>query len=547
MIDFNLKDIREKILKLTQSQFAKMLGVRQDYISRLERNANNITLDLLDKLAENTGLTIDELTKYKKNSFESENPYLYENLINVQVIIDKINEEISTVDKKNNEKISEITADVYNKISDTFDIVVYGRYSSGKTSFINAIFDKNIDTNPYSEETSNDEYYLNDDSKLFRIIEYKENLLDTRKYNNQNMFIYLCDINAFSQEDITNINALANFIDDFSNISIIFSKANIFDENELDSVIDKKFEILKNFIESSNNIKKIDYSLLRKRFFPFSINNNNLVKQIKDDFAENIKYAYYNRILTNINFITEIIDNKNNFQENDKLEVNLNKIKISVKETFNEIYKNTLNIDSIIQSIDNNNVYRKKDDIKVLCNSINSNLDTQLYNILAITKEDFDIKEPNKIKTNLINLSIGIIPSFNLLKNSTMKIINIVGVSLSFLPSVVFILSGFMSFSGNWKKTLSKKVIKAYEEENVVSKYNKTIDEYFNNYLANLKETDTKTKELLQYQEDAKIYKNIKSILLNFSSYIETEKIKNKIILIQKKSRFIFTLLFFIL
>ncbi|WP_276530236.1 helix-turn-helix domain-containing protein [Brachyspira hyodysenteriae] len=91
MIDFNLKDIREKILKLTQSQFAKMLGVRQDYISRLERNANNITLDLLDKLAENTGLTIDELTKYKKNSFESENPYLYENLINVQVIIDKIN------------------------------------------------------------------------------------------------------------------------------------------------------------------------------------------------------------------------------------------------------------------------------------------------------------------------------------------------------------------------------------------------------------------------------------------------------------------------
>lgn len=99
---------------------------------------------------------------------------------------------------------------------------------------------------------------------------------------------------------------------------------------------------------------------MRKRFFPFSINNNNLVKQIKDDFAENIKYAYYNRILTNINFITEIIDNKNNFQENDKLEVNLNKIKISVKETFNEIYKNTLNIDSIIQSIDNNNVYRKK-------------------------------------------------------------------------------------------------------------------------------------------------------------------------------------------
>ncbi|MCZ9994816.1 hypothetical protein OFR22_05420 [Brachyspira hyodysenteriae] len=61
----------------------------------------------------------------------------------------------------------------------------------------------------------------------------------------------------------------------------------------------------------------------------------------------------------------------------------------------------------------------------------------------------------------------------------------------------------------------------------MVSKYNKTIDENISIItLANLKENDTKTKELLQYQEDAKIYKNIKSILLNFSSYIETEKNK---------------------
>ena len=136
MIDFNLKDIREKILKLTQSQFAKMLGVRQDYISRLERNANNITLDLLDKLAENTGLSIDELTKYKKNSFEDEDFDLYNDLLNIQNIADKLSEEISSVDKKNNDKITELLSNVYNQINETFDIVVYGRYSSGKTSFI---------------------------------------------------------------------------------------------------------------------------------------------------------------------------------------------------------------------------------------------------------------------------------------------------------------------------------------------------------------------------------------------------------------------------
>ena len=527
MIDFNLKDIREKILKLTQSQFAKMLGVRQDYISRLERNANNITLDLLDKLAENTGLSIDELTKYKKNSFESEDSELYYNLINIQNIVDKLNDEINTIDKKNNDKITELLSNVYTQINETFDIVVYGRYSSGKTSFINAIFDKNIDTNPYAEDTNNEEYYLQDDSKLFRIIEYKENVLDTRKYSKNNMFIYLCDINAFSQEDVTNINALVNFVNSFNNIFVIFSKANIFDENELGSVIDKKFEVLKNFISKSSNNKEFDYEALRQRFFPLSINNTNLIKEIKNSFVESIKYAYYAKILDCVNFDIEIIDNKSEFQENDKLEMNLSKIKVNAKESFNDIYKNTLNIDNIIKAIDDNNVYRKKDDIKVLCNSINLELDTKLYNILGITEEDFANKEANKTAKNSTSIavsSVGIIPTYNLLQTSNIKLINIMGVSLSFLPSVVFILSGFMSFSGNWKKTLAKKVIKAYEEENIVSKYNKIIDEYFNTYLTNIKEIDSKRIELLKYEDDAKLYKNTRTILSNFASDLENRK-----------------------
>ena len=105
-----------------------------------------------------------------------------------------------------------------------------------------------------------------------------------------------------------------------------------------------------------------------------------------------------------------------------------------------------------------------------------------------------------------------------------MKIINIVGVSLSFLPSVVFILSGFMSFSGNWKKTLAKKVIKAYEEENVAFKYNKVIDEYFAAYLLNVKEIDKKRIDVLKYQDDPKLYKNIKTALSNFAEYIGNAK-----------------------
>ena len=41
-----------------------------------------------------------------------------------------------------------------------------------------------------------------------------------------------------------------------------------------------------------------------------------------------------------------------------------------------------------------------------------------------------------------------------------------------------------------------------------------------------LKQIDSKTKEVLKYEEDAKMYKNIKQILTNFSSYIEVQKNK---------------------
>ena len=266
---------------------------------------------------------------------------------------------------------------------------------------------------------------------------------------------------------------------------------------------------------------------MRERFFPFSINNTNLVKEIKNNFAQSIKFAYYKKILECVNFDIEIIDNKNEFQENDKLESNLSKIRTSSKEAFSEIYKNTLNIDNIIKAIDDNNVYRKKDDIKVLCNSINLELDTQLYNMITITKEDFnnkDTSKTSKISSNITACGINIVPTFKLLNTSSLNFLNIMGISISFLPSVVFILSGFMSFSGNWKKTLAKKVIKAYEEENVTSKYNKVIDEYFANYLANIKEIDSKRAEILKYQDDPKLYKNIKTILSNFAEYVENAK-----------------------
>lgn len=62
----DLKNFREKVLKLTQEEFAKLIDVRQDNVSRMEKNPETIDLQVLMKIAQATGTTLDELVGYKK-------------------------------------------------------------------------------------------------------------------------------------------------------------------------------------------------------------------------------------------------------------------------------------------------------------------------------------------------------------------------------------------------------------------------------------------------------------------------------------------------
>lgn len=66
----DLKSFRENTLKMTQTEFAALLDVRQDYISRLEQSTEQIPLDLLIKIANVTGTTIDELVNFKRSAPE---------------------------------------------------------------------------------------------------------------------------------------------------------------------------------------------------------------------------------------------------------------------------------------------------------------------------------------------------------------------------------------------------------------------------------------------------------------------------------------------
>lgn len=63
---FDLKSFRENNLKMTQTDFAALIGVRQDYVSRLEQSSEQIPLDILVKIAKATGTTLDELVNYKR-------------------------------------------------------------------------------------------------------------------------------------------------------------------------------------------------------------------------------------------------------------------------------------------------------------------------------------------------------------------------------------------------------------------------------------------------------------------------------------------------
>lgn len=65
---FDLKSFRENKLKMTQTDFAELIGIRQDNVSRLEQSTNQIPLEILIKIADATGTTLDELVNYKRPS-----------------------------------------------------------------------------------------------------------------------------------------------------------------------------------------------------------------------------------------------------------------------------------------------------------------------------------------------------------------------------------------------------------------------------------------------------------------------------------------------
>ena len=62
----DLKSFREDKLKITQSAFAELIGVEQSSISRWEKDPDSISLPVIQKILEKTGVSYEELTGWEK-------------------------------------------------------------------------------------------------------------------------------------------------------------------------------------------------------------------------------------------------------------------------------------------------------------------------------------------------------------------------------------------------------------------------------------------------------------------------------------------------
>lgn len=141
---FDLKGFRENCLKMTQAEFASLLGMRQDAISRLERDPHQITLSTLLLIASKTGMTPDALISYKKPM-----PKPLETVRTwggAQYVKDIMSDYLETsapegYDPKYDQLFIQLKALLSNSIRKP-KFVFLGRSDSGKSTMINALIGK---------------------------------------------------------------------------------------------------------------------------------------------------------------------------------------------------------------------------------------------------------------------------------------------------------------------------------------------------------------------------------------------------------------------
>ena len=193
--NFDLKDFRENYLKLTQSELAELMGIRQDRVSRLEKNLEIITTLELRQLAKISGISMEEILGYER---ETPKKLKFENKwYELQNIKKSIVENIKNFDLNENIEYSEYKNKLVKfrknieKVIRKPRVVLSGKSNSGKSTMINSLigYDKMpIDWTPttsivvYIKDISDRPNYIEEELWIFKK-EKEEEWDDTRLYD----------------------------------------------------------------------------------------------------------------------------------------------------------------------------------------------------------------------------------------------------------------------------------------------------------------------------------------------------------------------------
>lgn len=177
---FDLRYFREKILKMSQEEFAKLIGVRQDVVSRMEKDPSQITLSTLKIIAEKTGTTLDELVGYEKPIIKAlQVEYSWGTVdFTRKTLADYIENfcQQSSLNSDYHQYVNELKIGIHNLIQKP-KIAIIGRSDVGKSALINSLLGKEKMPTAWTPTTSIVVYlkhisdkpsYMSDDVWVFR-------------------------------------------------------------------------------------------------------------------------------------------------------------------------------------------------------------------------------------------------------------------------------------------------------------------------------------------------------------------------------------------
>lgn len=195
----DLKDFRENKLKMTQAELAQLIDMRQDAVSRMEQKPETISLEVLQKLAMRTGMTLDQLVNYEKpipKPLSINNTWKNAGIVKTELL---------QYIKKYLEANKDINSTEYKTYIDTIEsiikisikkpkVVFMGRSDAGKSSIINALIGKHKLPTSWSPTSSITVYikhindrpsFIEDELWIFKSEEGKEwndSRLDDEEY-----------------------------------------------------------------------------------------------------------------------------------------------------------------------------------------------------------------------------------------------------------------------------------------------------------------------------------------------------------------------------